>query len=161
MIGMLQFMSDYGGVVIGAIVLIGASFLLPRKARSYVLTGGLAILAFRTFQIFTNRKKLRAADEERERLRVKARELNSKLDDARSEHETLRQRLSTEHQDLEKLRMERKVLEEQSAATIEEKKNLDAKAQDALEGIGDLKDALAEEQRKMDAAAALWRSYEP
>jgi chromosome segregation ATPase len=157
----LGFLTDYAGVIAGFVILVAASFLLPRKARTYVLTGGLAIIAFRTFQIFTNRKKLQAADAERERLRTEAKRLDNELDDIREQHASLRSRLSEEQQNLEELRRERAALDERAAATVDEVEALNAKTEAALSGIEDLKHQLTTEQHKMDAAAALWRSYEP
>ena len=73
----LQLLQDFGGLAVGAVLLVVASFLLPPKARCFVLTAGFAILFYEGIQQVRNRKRLEEADKEREVLRDKANELDA------------------------------------------------------------------------------------
>lgn len=67
--GMLSLVMDYAGLIVGAVLLILASSVLPGKVRWYVLTAGLAVIAWEGYQRYTNRKRLAEADAERHQLR--------------------------------------------------------------------------------------------
>ena len=61
----LQFLQDFGGLIVGALLLIVASMVLPRKVRVYVLTAGLAVIAYGAYQRVTNKRRFREADRRR------------------------------------------------------------------------------------------------
>ena len=60
---------DYGGLVIGLVLLLLAVSILPGRAKWYMLTAGLAVLGYEAYMRTVNRKLLKEADNDRERLR--------------------------------------------------------------------------------------------
>lgn len=75
---MLTLIRDYGGLAVGALCLLVAAWVLPGRMKAYVLTAGLAILSYELYLKITNRARLKAADEERDRLRARANDLSKK-----------------------------------------------------------------------------------
>lgn len=75
---LLTFLSDYAGVIVGLVLVIVATFVLPARVRWYVLTAGLAVVAFRAFQIFFANRRLKELDAQREKLRAETEALRKK-----------------------------------------------------------------------------------
>lgn len=105
--GMVSLVSDYGGIVVGVILLLLAVSVLPGRIKWYVLTAGLAILGYEAYMRTVNRKLLKEADAERERLRGELAQLETRRQDLESTVTELNQRLvelNNRHADLNKQR---------------------------------------------------------
>lgn len=152
---------DYAGVLFGFMLLICASFLLPKKLRKYVLTAGFAVIVFRTLQIFQARKAMKAADIERDRLRALDKALGEKLSKLQERSEGLRSEQRTIEQDIERLQRESEALDDSHENSRAQKKRLDSQTNDLLARA---KEAEEERQTQLDAlnsAAELARQYSP
>ena len=124
--------SDYIGVAIGLLLLIISSIFLPAKIRAHVLTAGLTLIAFRAYQIHSNKKKLKAADEERENLRDQHQELQDRLVERQRETENLRSRKIEIEKELKAVQLEKKALKKDTDADKKTKKELDQRAKKLL-----------------------------
>ncbi|WP_317929665.1 hypothetical protein [Halioxenophilus sp. WMMB6] len=143
----IHFLTTYGGVILGAILLIGASLVLPGSVRKYVLTAGIAVLLYRAYQLWTNRKRLAEADAERDQLRKVNAELNSRLTGLQAESEAMRQKKIAIEAEQARLKAESDKLAVNSADTIAKKAELDQK-------VGELQSEGEQLQNRRDAYAA-------
>ncbi|WP_416304830.1 hypothetical protein [Neptunicella sp. SCSIO 80796] len=117
--------SDYLGVAIGFVALIIASFLLPAKIRTHVLTAGVSLLIFRTYQLYSNNKKLKRADQEWQKLQANHNELKQRLLSLQQETEAIRAKKVEIEQDLNSLKAEKKRLELSADQDLQRKQQLD------------------------------------
>ena len=124
--------SDYIGVAIGLVMLIVSCIFLPAKIRAHVLTAGLTLIAYRTFQIYSNKKKLKAADEERNKLRGQHQELQDRLAERQRETENLRSRKFEIEKELLAVQLEKKALKKDTAVDKKTKEKLDQRAKNLL-----------------------------
>jgi chromosome segregation ATPase len=144
--------SDYIGVAIGLLMLIISSIFLPSRIRAHVLTAGLTLIAFRTFQIYSNKRKLKAADEEREKLRDQHRELQKRLAERQHETENLRSRKVEIEQELKVVRQEKKALKKDTVADKKAKKELDQRAKKLL---NESEEVVAQRNSQLEALRAI------
>lgn len=104
----INFLKDYGGLIIGLIFLLAAVAVLPGRIKYYVLTAGIAVIGYEAWVRSQNRKLLAEADAEREALRNKVKELNEK-------GEALEQTVSSLNKQLDTLNKKKAELDQQSA----------------------------------------------
>jgi len=102
-----QDVKDYAGVIVGAFVLAASVFYLPARIRWYVAAAGISVLVFRTWQIFTNKKRLQEAD-------AKWQELQDKQDEFKQEHEELRKELGVLRDKNQQIKQQRDDLKQQA-----------------------------------------------
>lgn len=117
--------SDYLGVVIGLIALIIACLLLPAKIRGHVLTAGLSLAALRIYQIYSNQKKLKEADQQWQKLQQDHQQLKGRLSTLQNETESIREQKIKIEQTLDHLEAEKKRLELSSDQDLQRKQQLD------------------------------------
>lgn len=137
-IGMVVFVKDYAGIMVGLALLLIAVSVLPGRAKWYVLTIGLAVLGYEAYLRYTNQKRLREADAERERLRGEL----GQLDGRRKE---LEQTVSELHQQLAEVTARQAYLGNQKAALEQEggdiaarKQELDRKTEQSIKDSNEL-----------------------
>ena len=111
---MIQFLTDYLGVIVGALILLVSTFYLPSKIRGYVLTGGLAVLIYRTWQIYTTRGKLEKLDKERDELREQHKLLSQRADALAAEQIKLREEKDALLKKVSELKKEKAALDQNS-----------------------------------------------
>lgn len=155
---LLSVLADYSGVILGAVLLAIGSMFIPGSARKYVLTAGIALILFRTFQIYTNRKRLQAADARREELREEVRRLNESLDGLREETETLRKEKARLRARQRELEAERDALDAATDETLSQRNELDDEAARVDSEAAEAEARLRRIQEQLDAAAALGRA---
>ena len=144
--------SDYIGVAIGLLLLIISSFFLPAKIRVHVLTAGLTLIAFRTFQIYSNKKKLKAADKERENLRDQHQELQERMAERQIETEKLRSRKIEIENELKAVQQEKQALKKETAADKKTKKELDQRVKKLL---NESEEVVAQRNSQLEALRAI------
>ena len=127
----LMMLKDYAGLIVGAILLILASAVLPGRVRWYVLTAGLAVIAYEGYQRYTNRKRLAEADAEREKLRQRAESLDKERLKLGGEVNELSEKLAT----LEETKLD---LDNQLDGLIGEGEALSQKRQDLEQQMNEL-----------------------
>lgn len=132
MIALFTDYADYLGVVVGLILLIVSSLFLPGKIRLHVLTAGLSLIAYRTFQIYSNKKKLAEADIEREELRGIHEELKVRMKGMQDETEDLRERKIEIENELIDLKNQKEALTSSTEEHLNQKKELDQRTEKLL-----------------------------
>lgn len=155
---LLSILADYSGVILGAVLLGIGSIFIPGEARKYVLTAGIALILFRSWQIYTNRKRLQEADAKREELRDEVRRLNESLDGLREETQTLRQEKARLRARQRELEAERDALDAATDETLRERTELDDEAAQVDAEAAEAEARLRRLQDQLDAAAALGRT---
>lgn len=145
-----SFFQDYGGVLLGLVVLALAVYFLPSGVRWYVASAGIAVLGFRVWQIYSTKKKFKAWDEkqkklvnefenlkgERDKLSTEVDALSGKLGELEQERDNLQSRSNQLSQQGEGLDTERQQLNQKLTKAQEAAKQTDAQ-------IANLKDAKA------------------
>lgn len=131
---LLSLLYDYGGLVIGFVILVFASFfLLPVKVRWHVLFAGSTLVVFRAYQIYDSRKKLKQADAERNKLRAEHDELESWMKKLEAENERLRAEKKEIEAERNRLRLESERVNAEAEVNITKKQALDKQANEILE----------------------------
>ncbi len=138
----LQFLQDFGGLIVGALLLITASLVLPGKVRVYVLTAGLAVIAYEAYQRVVNRRRLREADQERKWLQKKAGELEQRGEELAAKVEELNKKLTNMQTEKEKLEQQAGALNVRGEELASKKEQLDRETKALLEEIGSRENAL-------------------
>jgi chromosome segregation ATPase len=144
--------SDYIGVAIGLVLLIISTIFLPAKIRFHVLTAGVTLILFRTFQIYSNKKKLKAADEERKNLRDQHQELQERLAEGQRETEKLRSRKVEIENQLIAVQQEKKALKKDTDVDKKTKKELDQRAKELL---NESEEVVAKRNSQLEALRAI------
>ncbi|MBN1480801.1 hypothetical protein JXA70_11050 [candidate division KSB1 bacterium] len=139
----LQFLQDFGGLIVGVLLLIVASMVLPGKVRVYVLTAGLAVIAYEAYQRITNKKRMQEADRERERLQQRAGELEQRGKELAAKVEELNKKLSGMQAEKEKLDQQAGALNARGAELAKEKDRLERETEAVLKNIHNGEGALA------------------
>jgi|GEM_PF-3398255 len=124
---MLDFIVNYAGVIIGAIILLISVWFLPAKIRAYVLTGGLAVLVYRAWQIYTTTGRLQELDAEREQLRRDRDELVKKAEGLEQQQIEIKKERDAIIATVVELKKEKKQLDGNSDELEKNKKNIDKK----------------------------------
>lgn len=155
----LSLIYDYGGLVIGFVLLVLASFFLPAKIRLYVLTAGVTLLIFRAWQIYNGRKQLKEADAEREILRSKHQDLQQWIEKLQLENEKLHNENESIKKEHDRLRQESEVLDETTEENTRKKNELDKKAEQLLRESEQNESVRAKQLSAIEKALALKRQY--
>lgn len=155
----LSLLYDYGGLVIGFVILLLSTLFLPAKIRWYVLTAGIALIAFRGFQIYNARKKLAEADAEREKLRAEHTTLLQQLNTLQAKTEELRKQKVDIEAQRDRLREESRQLDAASDANLARKQALDARADELLMKSEQLQATRDQQIDALTQAARLAKQY--
>jgi chromosome segregation ATPase len=155
----ISVISDYGGVMIGLVLLLVATHFLPGKIRMYVLTAGIALLIYRIWQIYSARKELAEADNMREQLRAEGNKLKAQLADLEKEAASLRDKKVEIELERDRLKQASAALDTSSSAALEEKRKLDAAAEALLQQGQDLHARSERQKQALDSAAELAAKY--
>lgn len=155
----LSLIYDYGGLIIGLVLLVLASFFLPAKIRLYVLTAGVTLLIFRAWQIYNGRKQLREADAEREILRDKHRDLQQWIEKLQLENEKLHNENESIKKERDRLRQESQILDDTAEENIRKKEELDKKAEQLLQESREKEAARSKQLSAIEKALALKRQF--
>lgn len=131
MMQILTFLQDYGGVLIGLGFLAVVVYLLPARVRWYVASAGLAVLAFRTWQIYSSKKKFAEWDKQHRELTDAFDELKAERDRLASELEPLREKQKELEQRQAELQTRRDQLTDQGDTLNQEGEALSAKLAEA------------------------------
>lgn len=153
------FIYDYGGLLIGLVLLVVASLFLPSKIRLYVLTAGLTLFIFRAWQIYNGRKQLKEADAEREILRDKHQDLQQWIETLQLENEKLHNENENIKKEHDRLRQESEVLDETTEENIRKKNELNKKTEQLLQDSEKNESVRAKQLSAIEKAIALKRQY--
>lgn len=150
MMEFISFLNDYGGVLIGFILLAIGVYLLPSKVRWYVATAGIAVLGFRAWQIYTTKERFKAWDEKQQQLLKESESLKDERDKLVAEVDTLKDKQAELIQTRDNLQQKSNQLAEQGKSMQAERQQLSqelAKAEEAAKQtdakIAHLKNATA------------------
>lgn len=151
-----RFIIENLGLVVGFFLVLAAAAILPARVRWYVLTAGLAVVAFRTYQVISANKRLREADQECKRLRDELDDLDKQRRQMAKELQDLNNELNeikTKHSELAR---QSKVLAADGDRLAAEKTQLDRDMQELT-----IKDqALMAEIDSRESALALFNQAE-
>ncbi|MGD8595356.1 MAG: hypothetical protein PVF82_21190, partial [Gammaproteobacteria bacterium] len=86
---MLSIVFSDPGLFIGLGFVILATVLLPARVRWYVFTAGIAIVAFRAYQLYWARGRLKELDKEREQLQGELKGLRDRHAELENTHKQL------------------------------------------------------------------------
>lgn len=129
----LNLLLDYGGVLIGFVILVIAVYLLPSSVRWYVASAGIAVLGFRIWQIYTTKEKFKAWDEKQQKLTQDFTELKAERDKLSTEVNELSEQLVGLEQKRDTLQQQSDELAQQGDALATESQKLKQKVQEATE----------------------------
>lgn len=144
------------GLVVGLALVLVATWILPTRVRWYVLTAGLAVVAFRTYQVISANKRLREADEERERLRGELDDLGKQRKQMTEELQKLNNELNEIKTKQNKLAQRAKKLAATGNSIAAEKAQLDSD----MEELKKEDQALMEDIDSRESALALFNQAE-
>jgi len=151
-----QFIIQNLGLVVGFFLVLAATAILPARVRWYVLTAGLAVVAFRTYQVISANKRLREADEERKRLR-------GDLDDLDKQRKQMAKELQDLNNELNEIKTKQSELARQAEelaadgdSLAAEKAQLDSETQE----LANKDRALMEEIDSRESALSLFNQAE-
>src|SRR5882724_1439218 len=116
----LTFLRDYADLAIGVVLLVAATWVLPGRMKLYVLTAGLAVIAYEGYLRASNRKALKAADEEAQRLKARAGDLEARREGLEKDVAALNQQLAENKTRLAALSQETAALEQRGAAAVQD-----------------------------------------
>lgn len=122
---MLSILIGYPGLFIGLGFVIVATILLPARVRWYVFTAGIAVVAFRAYQLYWARGRLKELDKEREQLRGELQGLRDRHSELENTHKQLMAQLDEVKRQRDELITQRQALDEKSATFAAEKQRLD------------------------------------
>lgn len=122
---LMDFLSNYGGVIIGVALLLLGTMVLPSALRKYVLTAGLAIALFRVLQIARSGQRLAKADAERARLQAELKKHSAERETLIENQEALNIQAIKVKQDLNRLDADSRALASSATATAGAKTKLD------------------------------------
>ena len=151
----LLLIADYGGLVIGAFVLLLATYFLPQNIRWHVLTAGVALLVFRGYQIYSSRQKLKLADAEREKLRAERNQLEDWLGTLQKQSQELQQQKLEIEEKGNQLKQESQSLDISSEEALKRKAELDQQAEQLLQQSQQLKQDRDEQLSAIELALKL------
>jgi uncharacterized coiled-coil DUF342 family protein len=102
--------------VVALLLLIAATWVLPGRMKWYVLTAGLAIIAYEGFLRVTNKRALREADAQAKELRERADALNKRRTQLEEDVTTLNQELANNKAKFAELAQQANELSQRGAA---------------------------------------------
>ncbi len=127
-VSLWNFLTTYGGVIVGVVLLLLGTMVLPSGLKKYVLTAGLAIAAFRIAQIACSGKRLAKADAERVRLREELNKNSAEKDNLIKKQEALNTQAIKVKQDLNHLDAQARALDASATTAAAAKIKLDKEA---------------------------------
>lgn len=116
----LNFIKEYADLVIGAVFLVVATWVLPGRMRWYVLTAGFAVIAYEGYLRMSNKKALKAADEEAKRLKARAADLETRRVGLEKDVAVLNQQLTDNKARFDALAQESSALDQRGTAAVTE-----------------------------------------
>jgi chromosome segregation ATPase len=122
---MLKIFFSDPGLFIGLGFVILATVLLPARVRWYVFTAGIAVVAFRAYQLHWARGRLKELDKEREQLKGELSGLRDRHVELENIHQQLVSQLEQIKLQRDDLIKQREALDETSAKFDTDKKRLD------------------------------------
>lgn len=117
---------DYLGLLIGLGFVILATVFLPARVRWYVFTAGIAVVAFRAYQLWWARGRIQKLDQERKKLQGDLQGLRSQHAELEKLHQQLTSELEVVRQQRDELVKQREALDENAANFKAETKRLDS-----------------------------------
>jgi len=144
------------GLLVGLALVLVATWILPARVRWYVLTAGLAVVAFRTYQVISANKRLREADEERERLRGELDDLGKQREQTAEELQKLNNELNEIKTKQNKLAQRAKELDATGNNLVKEKAQFDSD----MEELKKEDQALMKDIDQRESALALFNQAE-
>lgn len=142
---------DYGGLVVGLVLLLLAVSVLPGRAKWYVLTAGLAVLGYEAYMRTVNRRMLKEADAERNRLRGELAQLDGqrlalerRVSELNAQLVELNSRLIALTRQKEALQGEGEALAAQKQQLDRDSEQLLARSRETIEQIGGIEELLAQ-----------------
>jgi len=130
---MLSNYADYLGLFIGLGFVILATAFLPGRVRWYVFTAGIAVVAFRAYQLWWARGRLKTLDQERKQLQGELQGLRDQHIELEEIHRKLVTDLEAVKQQRDELLRQREALDDQAGNFNAEKKRLDAELEEQKE----------------------------
>lgn len=125
-----NFLGAYATVILGLVLLLLGTMVLPSGLKKYVLTAGFAIAAFRVLQIACSGKRLAKADAERTRLQEEMKKRSAERDALIRKQAELNNQAIKVQQDLAQLDAQSRALDTSAAAAADAKTKLDKEVQD-------------------------------
>lgn len=122
---LISFLVKNLALVIGLVLVVAAAIILPGRIRWYVLTAGLAVIAFRFIQLRLADKRLKEADKQREVLRGELDDLNQQREQLQQEVKQHNNKLNDIKTKQNELAKEANILAEKGGDIATEKDNLD------------------------------------
>jgi chromosome segregation ATPase len=132
------FLSD-PGLFIGLGFVILATFLLPGRVRWYVFSAGIAVVAFRAYQLYWARGRLKQLDKEREQLQGELSNLRESHAELEATHKELSAQLDQIKVERDTLIKQREALDKKSSTYDSEKKRLDEQLEQQKEKAKNLR----------------------
>jgi DNA repair exonuclease SbcCD ATPase subunit len=137
---MLSIVFSDPGLFIGLGFVILATVLLPGRVRWYVFTAGIAVVAFRGYQIYWARGRLKELDKERDQLRGELQSLRERHTELENTHNELVLQLEQIKVQRDELIKQRQALDETSATYAADKERLDTELEKRKEQAKQLRE---------------------
>lgn len=116
----LAFVTGYGDLVLGAILLYVAASVLPGRMKGYVLTAGFAIFAYQAYLRWSGNRKLKELDAEAAKLKTRADGLESQRTELESKVAELDGQLAKNRAALAAANQQAEAVAQRSAAAVGE-----------------------------------------
>jgi len=116
---MLKIFMNNSGIIVGSILLLSATVVIPGRLRWYVFTAGLAIVVFHFFQIRKNKIRFKEANAKRE-------ELHQILSDLKKQHADMEKELQILNGELNEVKTQQNLLIKESIRLSETNSKLAA-----------------------------------
>jgi chromosome segregation ATPase len=144
--------SDYIGVFIGLGFVIVATVFLPARVRWYVFSAGIAVVAFRAYQLYWAKGRLKELDNERDELR-------NELDGLRAQHAELEETHKKLAAELKQIKQERDELKQQREALDMRSANAEAEAEKLDEQLAKKNKEVEEQRQDVDTLVNFLESF--
>ncbi len=115
------------GIFIGLGFVLAATWFLPSRVRWYVFTAGIAVVAFRGYQIYWARKRMKELDQQRDQLKNELNSLRSRHQELENKNKELNEEFISIKNERNKLLNDRKALENSDGEIQAKKDELDKK----------------------------------
>lgn len=138
----LAFLQDYGGVLIGLMIMLAAVWFLPGRVRWYVLTAGTAVILYRVWQIRSTKKRFQEWDQRHQGLIQDFNDIKSQRDRLVGEVDGLKQQL-------EQLKQQQQTLKVKSDALGGEGDQLSRQRHELDQQLADLDQQAAQTDQRI------------
>ncbi|MDH5179473.1 MAG: hypothetical protein OEY07_07385 [Gammaproteobacteria bacterium] len=156
----IQLISDYAGLVVGLVVLLLATSVLPGKIRWYVLTAGLAIIGYEFYVRMRNRKALAAADKARKELLARFEALEKHRKELAETVVKLNQKAAELSEKNARLELEKQTLAQQGGDIAVKKAELDNKSTALLDEAGAVVNEINNSENLLQTLLAAKQAHE-